>query len=128
MHPDKVVAVQDWSVPQSTFDIRSFITFTKFYRCFICNFCRIVHLLTPLIGKGVKFKWLKECQRAFERLRETFIKAPILTHFDLDKGSGDGNKCLRLCYVRCTIAGGRGQIHTPGALLLEKSSTGRGKL
>lgn len=58
---EKVAALQVSHVPQSIFDIRSFIEFTNLYRCFIRNLSEIVRPLTALTWKNVKFKWSQEC-------------------------------------------------------------------
>lgn len=47
----KVVAIQDRLVPQSTFDVRSFIGFANFYRHFIRNFSGMVRPLMALTGR-----------------------------------------------------------------------------
>lgn len=83
MDPNKVAAVQDWSVPQSTFDVQSFIEFTNLYGHFIRNFSVIVHPQTALTLTDIKFKWSEECQRVFEMLSEAFVMASsVLAHFD----------------------------------------------
>lgn len=82
MVPGKVAAVQDWLVLQSTFDIWLFIEISNLHWGFIRNFSRIVHLLTILTEKSVKFKWSEECKREFETLRGAFVTALILAHFD----------------------------------------------
>lgn len=80
MDSDMVTGVQDWPLPQSTFDVRLFIEFVNFYRCLIPNFFGVIHPLTVFTGKVVKFKWSEECQRAFETLWEAFVKAHILAY------------------------------------------------
>lgn len=83
--PYKVVALYVLPVPQSTFDVRSFIGITNLYRRFITNLSRILHPLTVLTGKDVKFKWSQKCQCAFEMLRGAFVTAPVPTHFHWTK-------------------------------------------
>lgn len=82
MNLNKVAVVQDWSVPQSTFNVPSFIEFHYFYQCFIRNFSEIISPVTTLDGKSVKFKWLKECQWTFETPREAFVTVSVLANFD----------------------------------------------
>lgn len=57
MNLEKVAAVQDWPVPQSSFDVQSFIRFTNSYQRFIRNFSGITRPLTALTGKDIRFKW-----------------------------------------------------------------------
>lgn len=54
--PNEVEAVQDCPLPQSTFDVWSFIGFPNFYRRFIRNLHGIVRPLKVLNEKNVKFK------------------------------------------------------------------------
>lgn len=43
------------------------------------NFAKIAYPLTQLTHKGVAFKWMSECQQAFDTLRIKLIKAPIMS-------------------------------------------------
>jgi hypothetical protein len=44
----------------------------------------MIQPLTFLTRKGVAFAWKEEQQKAFDDLKNTFISAPILAHFDPD--------------------------------------------
>lgn len=85
MNRNKVVAVQDWQIPQSTFNVGWFIGFANFYRRSMRNFFRIIYRLTVLTRRSIKFKWREDCEQAFETLREAFVTALILTHFHWTK-------------------------------------------
>ena len=85
MQQEKIQAVQNWKTPSNLTDVRSFIGFANFYRCFIQGFSSIVHPLTLLSRKGVKFKSEKDQLLAFEDVKWRFTTAPILAHFDFDK-------------------------------------------
>lgn len=41
--------------------------------------------LFELLKKGKEFKWTKECETAFTRIKEKIITAPILVQHNLDK-------------------------------------------
>ena len=82
---EKIQPVQNWKTPSNQIDFRFSIGFANFYRRFIQGFSSIVHPLTELSRKGVKFKWEKEQQLALEGLKRRFTSAPILVHFDFDK-------------------------------------------
>ena len=41
--------------------------------------------LTRLTSKNIVFKWDKECQEAFEKLRTAVTTAPVLQIFQPDK-------------------------------------------
>jgi hypothetical protein len=55
MDPEKIRAMQDWEPPSNLKDILIFLGSANFFRCFICNYSRIVQLLTFLTRKGVPF-------------------------------------------------------------------------
>jgi hypothetical protein len=84
MDPEKIRAVQDWEPPSDLKDVRVFLGFANFYRCFVRNYSRIVQPLTFLTCKGVPFAWSTEQQMAFDTLKATFTSAPVLAHFDPD--------------------------------------------
>lgn len=87
MDPEKIKTIVDWKTPQNLKHVQAFIGFCNFYRRFIRGFSAIAKPLNKLAKKEVKFKWSKECQKAFDKLKETVIKAPVLLHFDPDKQS-----------------------------------------
>src|SRR5262249_39722109 len=69
MDPVKVQGVVEWPVPKNKRDIQAFLGFTNFYRRFIKGYGEIAKPLTRLTGKE-DFKWGKEQQEAFERIKE----------------------------------------------------------
>ncbi|CAM6088285.1 unnamed protein product [Calypogeia fissa] len=73
---DKVEAIQKWSAPKNTTQLRSFLGLTGFYRRFVEHFSQIAHPLTTLLGKGIR--WGASEGMAFQRLKEALIHAPIL--------------------------------------------------
>lgn len=80
--PKKVEAIRAWEAPKTVKDVRSFLGFANFYRAFIPHFADLSAPLTRLTGKDVVFKWDDDCQNAFVELKELFITAPILAHFE----------------------------------------------
>jgi hypothetical protein len=85
MDPKKIRAMQDWEPPSNLKDVCVFLGFANFYHHFIHNYSYIVQLLTFLTYKGVPFAWLTEQQIAFDTLKATFISAPVLACFDVDR-------------------------------------------
>ena len=83
--PDKVAAIRAWERPTNVKGVRSFLGFANFYRIFIPDFAVQARPLTNLTKKEALFRWTEDCQKAFENLKEQFISAPILVHFDPDK-------------------------------------------
>jgi hypothetical protein len=78
MDPVKVKAVKDWIPSMKLKEVRSFIRFANFYRCFIKDFSKICQLLHDLTKKDVPFVWGPAQQAAFEMLKAAFTSKPIL--------------------------------------------------
>ncbi|CAM6092762.1 unnamed protein product [Calypogeia fissa] len=75
---DKVEAIQKWSAPENTTQLRSFFDLTGFYRRFVEHFSQIAHPLTTLLDKGVRWRWGPSEDMAFQRLKEVLVNALIL--------------------------------------------------
>lgn len=82
--PEKVEAIRGWKAPTTVKGVRGFIGFANFYRVFIPDFSTTAKPLIDLTKKDAIFKWTAECQESFDSLKELFISAPILSHFDPD--------------------------------------------
>jgi len=79
MDPTKVSAVSKWPTPDSRKKVQQFLGFANFYRKFIRNFSSVAAPLHVLTSPKFPFKWTPQADIAFQRLREGFTTAPILT-------------------------------------------------
>jgi hypothetical protein len=79
---EKVDAIRNWKAPQTQKEVRRFLGFANYYRMFIPNYSKIAGPLTALTGKGTPFSWGKAEEDAFQRLRDKFCRAPVLSHWD----------------------------------------------
>ena len=59
-------------------DIRSFLGLCGFYRRFIKDFSKIAAPLTELLHKDTPFTWNEPQQQAFQQLKDTMMKKPVL--------------------------------------------------
>jgi hypothetical protein len=66
-------------------DIRSFLGFANFYRPFIPRFAELATPLTRLTKKDEVFNWDDNCRQSFEELKNLFVSAPILVHFEEER-------------------------------------------
>jgi hypothetical protein len=49
-----------------------------YYRRYIRGFSKIVHPITSLQNKGIKFEWTQECEERFQLLKKLLTSASIL--------------------------------------------------
>ena len=107
MQPAKVEAIRSWPAPASVNEIQQFIGLCNFYRRFIKHFGKIAEPLTSMLKGSENRKTGRKRQRsrshggrlpgqpndfltpeayeAFKNLRDAFMKAPVLQHFDPSK-------------------------------------------
>jgi hypothetical protein len=76
--PEKIEAIRGWPTPKNITEVRSFMGLVGYYRRFIEGFSKIVHPITYLQKKGIKFEWTPKCEESFQLLKELLTSAPIL--------------------------------------------------
>ena len=80
--PKKVEAVQQWPMPVTVTNVRSFLGLTNYYRRFLEGYARIARPLNNLISgenadkKKTSVEWTPECQEAFEKLKKNCVQKP----------------------------------------------------
>ena len=89
--PKKIEADKNWPVPVTVTDVRSFLGFTNHNRRFIQGYAKIAHSLNKLISgdnanyKRKKVEWTRECQVAFDELKNRCTQTPILAYANYKK-------------------------------------------
>jgi hypothetical protein len=78
MDPVKVKAVTDWPTPRNLRELRGFLGFTNFYQRFIKDFTKLARPLNNLTKKDASWTWNGSQRQAFQALKETFSRKPIL--------------------------------------------------
>ncbi|CAB0002844.1 unnamed protein product [Nesidiocoris tenuis] len=76
--PEKSEAVTNYPPPRNITELRRFLGMAGWYRRFIPDFSSISVPLTSLLGKKRDWKWSKEQDRAFNRLKSALTSAPVL--------------------------------------------------
>ena len=74
----KVKAILEWEPPTKMPNLRSFLRFVNYYRCFIKGYSTKAVPLTNLLKKNRMWHWFVECQRIFEDLNKVFPEEPVL--------------------------------------------------
>ena len=77
MDPEKVAAMQAWSLPKNLKELRGFLGLTGYYSRFIQHYAQLAAPLTDQLKKN-NFHWNEETTAAFTRLKEVMLTAPIL--------------------------------------------------
>ena len=76
--PSKIKAVQNFPVPQSQTEVKSFSGLASYYRRFVPKFAEIARPLHKATETSTKFEWTPEAQDAFESLKLKLTSTPIL--------------------------------------------------
>jgi hypothetical protein len=71
-----------WPTPMTISEVISFMRLVGYYRRFIEGFSKIVHPITSLQKKGIKFEWITKSEENFILLKELLTSAPILKIVD----------------------------------------------
>ncbi|XP_050125053.1 uncharacterized protein LOC126602262 [Malus sylvestris] len=74
----KIDLVRYLPSPTSVREVRSFLGHAGFYRRFIKDFSKISNPLCRLLQKDVAFTFNKECEKAFNHLKDMLTSAPII--------------------------------------------------
>jgi len=76
IHPTKgkSKAIANWPDPTNVAELMSFLGFVGYYRCFIPNMAELAAPLHELTKRGVAWKWAREHQDAFNKLKTALVK------------------------------------------------------
>ncbi len=91
MNSSRIDIIKTWFRSKMYWEIQVFLRFINFYQCFIHYYFQIAESLTKLLRDSVKdvkissFIWLSEAKQAFNQLRDVFMRASILRHFDSEQ-------------------------------------------
>jgi hypothetical protein len=109
--PTKVQAVNDWPVPRSMYELRSFLGLANYFRRYIQHYAAIACPLTNLtkgcektdrkgtllhwgkltaseaakVAQEITARWSPECTEAFQKLKAALVCAPVLVLPNFDK-------------------------------------------
>ncbi len=73
------------SEPRNQKDVRRFVGLVNFYRDLYPKRAEILAPLTSLCGKNIKFKWEKEHEEAFLKMKQTMTNETMLTYPNFDE-------------------------------------------
>jgi hypothetical protein len=67
--PRRIPAILSYLAPRNQKQLRQFLGTCGFHNKFVINYADLVTPLSPMLKKGVKWKWTVHIQQAFEELR-----------------------------------------------------------
>jgi len=85
MQKEKIKGVLNWLAPRNVKEVQKFLGLANYHRRFIKDFARIAALLHMLVRKEQKWKWEKEQEKVFEKLKAGFTTEPVLAIPDIDR-------------------------------------------
>lgn len=122
-NPENTKKIQDWPVPRSVKQVRSFLGLGNYYRRFVKDYSKIVKPLTNLTKKDCFFKWTDECQAAFDQLKECLV-GPDIMAYPMDEGQFivDCDACdVSIGCVLSQVQDGRERVIAYGSRTMNKS-------
>ena len=85
MEEEKVKRVLKWLMLKCIKDVQKFLGLVNYYHRFIERFATVARPLHDLVKKDKKWDWTERQEKAFKKLKEWFIKEPVLAAPDIDK-------------------------------------------
>jgi len=82
---EKVEGVLNWLALRNVKEIQKFLGLANYYRRFIKDFAKIAAPLHVLVRKEQKWKWEKEQEKVFGKLKEVFTTEPVLAISNINR-------------------------------------------
>lgn len=80
--PTKVLGIMKASKPQNVQQLRTFLGMANYYNKFIPNLATILNPLNKLLQRDTEFKWTKECNISFNKVKEEITSEKVLAHYN----------------------------------------------
>lgn len=85
LNPAKKEVLEKYPVPINADETKRFVAFANYYRKLIPKFAEICVPLNKLTRKNLNFEWTKVHQNAFEKIKKSLLKMPMLAYPDFTK-------------------------------------------
>ena len=80
--PKKVEVIKMASTPRNITELRSFLGIVNYYGEFIAGLANICAPLNELLRKATIWRWTKECEDSFNKLKQELSSVGVLCHYD----------------------------------------------
>lgn len=84
--PKRVESIRNFPRPRNIKHLRSFLGLCNFDRRFCQNYGELTKPLLNLLKKNVQWRWLDEHERAFNNVKDTYLRVTFLRHADPNLG------------------------------------------
>lgn len=81
----KYSVIKNYPTPKNGDEAKRFVAFCNYYRRFIPNFAESSRHLSRLSRKNVPFEWSRDCEEAFQYLKNQLLSPKILQYPDFSK-------------------------------------------
>ncbi len=78
----KLKAITEAPSPKNVQELRAFLGLLNYYGRFIPNRATLSQPLHQLLCKDSRWKWTKECDKAFKTIKDTLVSSSFLTHYN----------------------------------------------
>ena len=82
MDPDKVEAISNRTPPKDVKGVQVWLGICNYYRRHVKDFAKIASPLVDMLRKDAIFKWGKDEQESFKKLKQGLVSYPVLKHPD----------------------------------------------
>ncbi|KAG3049466.1 hypothetical protein PC122_g23554 [Phytophthora cactorum] len=83
--PAKVKAIVEWPVPKNQKDLRKWLGLANYLHKYSANYAEIARPLSNLLKKDAPWCWEVGHDEAFQAVKESLLRAPILALLDPDR-------------------------------------------
>ena len=79
---EKLKAIVETPAPRNVSELRSFLGLLNYYGKFLPNLSTLLHPLNNLLQHEHRWKWIKDCAKAFQQAKDALITSQVLLHYD----------------------------------------------
>ena len=83
--PDKTKIIAERPRPTTVKEVQAFLGFATWFRQYMQGYSQRTYPPTQLTRKSQPWKWTDSCEQAFQWIKDTMQKAPVLAHPDFTR-------------------------------------------
>lgn len=80
--PKKVEAITNMKTPSNREEVRSALGIIQYYGQYLENLSTVVYPLNELTKENVPFRWSRECEQAYVKVKQMIASDLVLAHYD----------------------------------------------